>query len=116
MVAKPGRSHEALHQLLEERKRFEQWIATLESKRDSTPEHVYKRVHADYEQRLATVRGQLAERTGELRSAISGLKERLKQASEQETARVDEMHEAELRAVVGEFTPEQWELRRREVE
>lgn len=115
-MAKPGRSHDALQQLFEERKRFEQWIATLESRRESTPEHVYKRVHSDYEQRLATVRDQLTERTGEIRSAISGLKERLKQATEQEMARVDELHEAELRAVVGEFTPEQWELRKREVE
>lgn len=115
-MAKPGRSHDALQQLLEERERFEQWLATLESKRASTPEHVYTRVHADYEQRLATVRDQLTERTGEIRAAITGLKERLKQAAEQETARVDELHEAELRAVVGEFTPEQWELRKREVE
>lgn len=115
-MAKPGRSQDALQQLLEERKRFEQWLATLESKRAATPEHVYNRVRSDYEQRLATVREQLTERTGEIRSAVSGLKERLKQATEQETARVDEMHEAELRAVVGEFTPEQWELRKREVE
>ena len=115
-MAKPGRSHDALQQLLEERKRYEQWLATLESKRDSTPEHVYKRVHADYEQRLTAVRDQLTERTSEIRSAVAGLKDRLKQATEQETARVDELHEAELRATVGEFTPEQWELRRREVE
>ena len=115
-MSKPSRSHDALQQLIDERKRFESWIATLESRRESTPEHVYKRVHADYEQRLATVRDQLTERTGEIRSAITGLKDRLKQATEQETARVDELHEAELRAAVGEFTPEQWELRKREVE
>ena len=116
MVAKTSRSHDALQQLLEERKRYEQWIATLESRRESTPEHVYKRVHADYEQRLAAVRDQLTERTGEIRAAITGLKDRLRETTEQETARVDELHEAELRAVVGEFTPEQWELRKREVE
>ena len=115
-MSKPSRSHDALQQLIDERKRFESWIATLESRRESTPEHVYKRVHADYEQRLATVREQLTERTGEIRSAITGLKDRLKQATEQETARVDELHEAELRAAVGEFTSEQWELRKREVE
>ncbi len=115
-MAKPSRSHDGLQQLLDERNRYEQWIATLESRRESTPEHVFKRVHADYEQRLAGVRQQLTERTGEVRSAISGLKDRLKQASEQEAERVDEMHEAELRSVVGELTPEQWELRKREVE
>ncbi|MBA3579191.1 MAG: hypothetical protein H0W42_04325 [Gemmatimonadaceae bacterium] len=115
-MAKPSRSHDGLQQLLDERNRYEQWIATLESRRESTPEHVFKRVHADYEQRLTGVRQQLTERTGEVRSAISGLKDRLKQASEQEAERVDEMHEAELRSVVGELTPEQWELRKREVE
>jgi hypothetical protein len=115
-VAKSSRSHDDLQQLLDERKRFEQWLATLESRRASTPEHVYKRVHADYEQRLAGVRDQLTQRTGEIRTTITGLKERLKQTTEQETERVDELHEAELRAAVGELTPEQWELRKREVE
>lgn len=115
-MAKPSRSHDDLQQLLEERKRYEQWMTTLESRRDSTPEHVYTRVHGDYQQRLTTVRGQLAERAGEIRTAISGFKDRLKQAMEQEAARVDELHEAELRAAVGEFTSEQWELRKREVE
>ncbi len=116
MVAKPSRSHDDLRQLLDERNRYEQWLATLQSRRESTPEHVFKRVHADYEQRLTGVRAQLTERTGEVRSAISGLKDRLKQASDQEAERVDEMHEAELRSLVGELTPEQWELRKREVE
>lgn len=115
-MARTSRSHDALQQLLEERTRYEQWMATLESKRDTTPEHVYKRVHGDYEQRLVAVRSQLTERTGEIRSAIAGLKERLARATEQETQRVDELHEAELRSLVGEFTPEQWELRKREVE
>ena len=115
-MAKSSRSHDDLQQLLDERKRFEQWLTTLESRRASTPEHVYKRVHADYEQRLAGVRDQLTQRTGEIRSSITGLKERLKNTTEQETERVDELHEAELRAAVGELTPEQWELRKREVE
>ncbi len=115
-MAKPNRSHDALQQLLQERARYEQWMATLESRRESTPEHVYKRVHADYGQRLASVREQLAARTGEIRSTISGLKEQLTRATEQETERVDELHEAELRAVVGEYTSEQWGLRKREVE
>lgn len=115
-MARTSRSHDDLQKLLDERTRYEQWMATLESKRDTTPEHVYKRVHGDYEQRLAAVRSQLTERTGEIRSAIAGLKERLASATEQETQRVDELHEAELRSLVGEFTPEQWELRKREVE
>lgn len=115
-VSKTTRPHDALQQLLDERKRYEQWIATLESRRASTPEHVFKRVHGDYDQRLAAVRAQLVERTGEIRSAIASLKDRLKQATEQETERVDELHEAELRSLVGELTPEQWELRKREVE
>lgn len=115
-MAKSGRSHDVLQQLLEERKRYEQWLAALESRRDSTPEHVYMRVHGDYEGRLAAVRDQLTQRTSEIRTAVGALKDRLKQATEEESARTDELHEAELRATVGEFTAEQWELRRREVE
>jgi hypothetical protein len=100
---------DAITSLLAERQRYEGWIATLETRRASTPPHVYTRVRADYEKRLMAVLDQLSGRTSELESAVSGLATRVSELMQDENAKRDERAEAELRAAVGEFTPEQWE-------
>ena len=41
--------------LINERRKYEDWIAALEAKRDVTPAHVFTRVHADYETRLRAI-------------------------------------------------------------
>lgn len=99
---------DAITALLAERQRYESWIATLETRRDATPPHVYARVRADYEKRLTAVMEQLAGRSSELESTVSRLTSKVATLREEETARRDERAEAELRAAVGEFTPEQW--------
>ena len=104
-----GKPMDAITSLLAERQRFESWIATLETRKASTPPHVYTRVRADYEKRLQAVLDQLAGRTSELESAVSGLATRVSELMQDENAKRDERAEAELRAAVGEFTPEQWE-------
>lgn len=104
-----GKSMDAITSLLAERQRFESWIATLESRRESTPPHVYTRVRADYEKRLMAVLDQLTGRTSELESAVTGLASKVSELMQDETAKRDERAEAELRSVVGEFSAEQWE-------
>ena len=46
---------DALRALIAERQQYEQWISTLEAKREGTPEHVFERVHNDYRGRLERV-------------------------------------------------------------
>src|SRR5919107_1603339 len=104
-----GKPMDAITSLLAERQRYESWIATLETRKASTPPHVYTRVRADYEKRLMAVLDQLAGRTSELESAVSGLATRVSELMQDENAKRDERAEAELRAAVGEFTAEQWE-------
>ena len=104
-----GNSMDAITALLAERQRYEGWIATLETRRASTPPHVYSRVRADYEKRLTAVLDQLAGRSSELESVVSGLATRVSELMQDENSKRDERAEAELRAAVGEFTPEQWE-------
>ena len=42
--------------LLEERRKYEGWLSALEARRDSTPAHVFERVHNDYRTRLQQVK------------------------------------------------------------
>ena len=42
---------DALNALMEERNRYEQWLAQLDARRGTTPAHVFNRVRGDYGQR-----------------------------------------------------------------
>ncbi|HVE77271.1 MAG TPA: Ran-binding zinc finger domain-containing protein [Gemmatimonadaceae bacterium] len=100
---------DAVAALMLERQRIEQWLAGMEAKRPITPPHVYERVRGDYERRLAEVTAQLTGRAGEVQGSIGALTERLARLQGEERALRDESYAAELRAAVGEFTPDQWE-------
>ena len=95
--------------LMAERRKYEQWLAALEARRDSTPERVFTRVHADYHDRLDAVVEQLKEHTEGLRAELASLTLRLTAIEEEQQQRHDERAEAELRAHVGELTPAAWE-------
>ena len=99
---------DAVAGLMLERQRYEAWIAQLEAKRAITPPHVFERVRADYEARLRSVIEQLSGRTTELKDTIAALTTRLAKLQQEEGKLRDERYEAELRAAVGEYTPEQW--------
>ncbi len=116
MTATDTEAMAALHELLDERQRFQGWLATLEGRRSSTPPHVYERVQRDYSGRLDRVMQSLSERAGQLSSTIDNMTGELNTLRERESERTDERHEAELRAAVGEFTPDEWEQRRVEVD
>jgi hypothetical protein len=94
--------------LLQERRRFEQWLATLESRRAITPPNVYGRVHADYTARLSAVLDELGGRSAELQQSVENLTGRVAALQNEESTRRDERYEAELRAAVGEYTQEKW--------
>ncbi len=97
---------DALEGLLEERKRYEGWIARLDDRRGDAPGHVLQRVRGDYEERLRGVIEQLRSRATELESSATSMRERIAALLDEENARRDERAEAELRAVVGEFSAE----------
>ena len=97
---------DALHALLEERKQYEMWIGQLDARRGSAPGHVLDRVRADYAGRLGHVTEQLVQRAPELRSTAHEVAVRLAELERDEGERRDERMEYELRAAVGEYTPE----------
>ena len=57
--------------LMDERRKFEHWLAALEARRSATPERVFTRVHADYHDRLDSVVEQLKEHTEGLRAELA---------------------------------------------
>ena len=92
----------------EERRRYEAWLDQLDARRGSVPDHVLERVHRDYEARLRDVLGRLAEHAEMLRGVVDDRTREVALVRDEERQRRDERAEAELRALVGEYTPDQW--------
>ena len=105
---------DTLRALIAERQQYDQWIATLESKRDGTPEHVFNRVYSDYRSRLERVRGEIRSHAEELQLSITALTSRLAEVAKEEEAKRDSIQETELRAAVGEYDAAEWESMRAE--
>ena len=113
-MTETGVDTEQVTALFEERERYREWIATLESKRATTPEHIYNRVHADYTARLQRVVEQFATHATSLQDHEKVLMERLGAIDIEEAKHRDEAAETELRATVGELGADtQQEVRER---
>jgi hypothetical protein len=100
---------DALRALIAERQQYDQWISTLESKRDGTPEQVFNRVYSDYGSRRDRVVAEIKSHAEELQLSIAALSTRLGEVAKEEDARRETLQEAELRAAVGEYDAAQWE-------
>ena len=98
----------AVGALMEERRRYEAWLAALEARRAETPKHVFTRVHADYTSRLESVIERLVGHTDGLRAELTTLTTRIASLDEQRHRARDERAEAELRAHVGELSENAW--------
>lgn len=107
---------DALRALIAERQQYEQWMATLDAKREGTPEHVFERVQADYRSRLDRVVTDIRSHAEELQLSISTLSSRLVEVARDEDTRREGLQEAELRAAVGEYEPDQWHQIKTEAE
>ena len=95
--------------LMEERRRYELWLAALNARRAETPKHVFSRVHADYTARLEAVIQRLTGQVEGLRTELTTLATRIATLQEQQHRARDERAEAELRAHVGEMSAAEWE-------
>jgi hypothetical protein len=107
---------DTLRALIAERQQYEQWISTLEAKREGTPEHVFERVQGDYRTRLDRVVSEIKGHAEELQLSISTLSSRLVEVAREEDTRREGLQEAELRAAVGEYEPSQWDSIKSEAE
>jgi hypothetical protein len=110
--AQPGLEDVAA--LILERQRIENWLATLEARRASTPDNVYDRVQGDYSTRLKAITDQLIARNAALRSHVEQLTARITQI-EAEAKKFREVRaELELRMQVGELGVADWNVKARE--
>jgi hypothetical protein len=100
--------------LILERQRIENWLATLEARRASTPDHVYDRVRGDYSTRLKAITDQLIARSTALKSHVDQLSAKLAQFETEAKRYRDVRAEAELRMQVGELSVADWNAKARE--
>src|SRR5262249_49764630 len=113
-AAAPNPALDDIANLMLERQRFESWLASLDARKDSTPEAVFQRVRGDYAARLKAVTEQLVARRAAIQAHVEQLSGRLTQL-EAETQRLKEQRaEAELRMQVGELAVTDWNAKARE--
>ena len=102
-----NRSLSELPGLLAERRRYENWLAALDARRETTPGHVFERVQADYRSRLARVTEQLESHRHIVEEERASVQSRLSLLQAEERMRRDERAELELRSHVGELVGEE---------
>src|SRR6266567_9155682 len=86
----PNRALSEVPPLIEERRRYEKWLAALENRRDATPPHVFERVQTDYRERLQQVNERLAAHRHALRDEWTTIQTRLSTVEGEERTRRDE--------------------------
>jgi hypothetical protein len=89
--------------LFEERRKYDAWLAALEARRESTPQHVFDRVKSDYQERLRQVEERLSAHRHAITEERASLASRKALLDAEEQLRRDERAELELRAHVGEL-------------
>jgi hypothetical protein len=99
----PKSPAQELPALIEERRRYESWLAALDARRESTPQHVFDRVRSDYEGRLRQVAEQLDAHRHSIQEEKVSLESRRSLLEAEEQLRRDEKAELELRSHVGEL-------------
>jgi hypothetical protein len=102
-MTESNRSMNEVQALLDERRRYEAWLAALDSRRDTTPAHVFERVQADYKSRLDQVSTRLAGQRHVIEDERASVMSRLSLLGAEEQMRRDERAELDLRAHVGEL-------------
>lgn len=112
MKEQPGLENVAA--LILERQRIENWLATLDARKASTPDHVYQRVRGDYANRLKAITDQLLARSAALKSHVDQINARLAQFTTEAQRLKDVRAESELRMQVGELSVADWNTKARE--
>jgi len=112
MKEQPGLENVAA--LILERQRIENWLATLDARRASTPDHVYQRVRGDYANRLKAITDQLLARSASLKAHVDQVNARLTQFTAEAQRLKDIRAESELRMQVGELSVADWNIKARE--
>ena len=100
-----------IERLLQDRAQFVSWLTRLNSSDGvpTVPEAVRSRVRADYERRLESVLSELRTHTSALEEQVTGLSARHGELSMREAEFKEQLSEAEVRHIVGEYDDGKWE-------
>jgi hypothetical protein len=104
-----ARQIEEIEGLLAERRKYEQWLAQLEARKEKAPAHVFEKVHGDYLARRTEAQKKLSSESGAVHTLAAELEQSLVLKERKWTENTDERAEAELRAAVGEYTEKAWD-------
>src|ERR671910_1151504 len=108
-MAKPTSDTDTIESLLEQRVQYEQWLTKLDAAANNAPAAVRQKVRGDYEARLRGVierlRGHAATIAGELERYQSSQAD----LDGQRRSAEEELAEAQVRHVVGEYAEDEWQ-------
>jgi hypothetical protein len=95
-------------ELLQQRQKFEQWLAKLDEAGTRAPESVRKKVRSDYQARLEAVVAELGTHVDSIEAALGGRRESVAALDARRADVEERLAEAEVRHAVGEYSDDEW--------
>jgi uncharacterized coiled-coil protein SlyX len=95
-------------QLLQQRAKYEQWLARLDGTGTRAPEAVRQKVRADYEARLRDVLTELRTHVDAVETALAARRETVAGLDARRADVEERLAEAEVRHAVGEYNDDEW--------
>jgi len=105
-------SGNSIDRLLQDRSQFVSWLTKLNATGETTPavpEAVRSRVRADYERRLDAVLEELRGHTAAIEEQVTDLSTRAALLTTRENEHKEQLSEAEVRHLVGEYDEGKWD-------
>ena len=99
---------DSIEGLLEQRTRFEQWLAKLDGTGDKAPAAVRQKVRSDYEARLRGVIERLRGHSATIAQELERHQASRSDLDGRRRGEEEELAEAEVRYAVGEYGEEEW--------
>lgn len=109
MDTSESQSASPVEELLQERSRYQQWLGRLYEAGNRAPDAVKKKIEADYRQRLEGVLDQLRSHASSLAEELERHRGEQATLDERRSAASEELAEAEVRHMVGEYGDEEWQ-------
>jgi hypothetical protein len=94
--------------LLQERARFQQWLAKLDSAAGSAPPAVRQKVRADYHGRLEAVIEQLKSHAATIQAELDRYRTSQRELDARRASADETLAEAQVRYAVGEYSDDEW--------
>jgi len=95
-------------ELLQQRQKYEQWLAKLDQSGSRAPEAVRNKVRSDYQARLEAVVAELGTHVDSIEAALAGRRETVAGLDARRADVEERLAEAEVRHAVGEYTDDEW--------